>query len=529
MKKYIAYIISLFIIISAIPVSAASAYSVVLDKTVYTQGECIHMTVTAPDSYFYSILIVRNETTMMTEEVNNPDGDTKDLYMVIPFDWSDGTDYKVRVGSGTNFATADFTVDSTKDNAQYTVSLDKTSVKTGDTFTMSGTTTMQNGLVQYNVFKQGETDPTLTGKTFVVNGKFIQMFILGDGLSGTYFIKVGKNNNYSNNVSFTVSGTSGGGSGGGSSGGGSSGGGGSGGGGSGGGSSGGGGSGGGGSGGGGSGGGSSGGGSSGGGGSGGGDISTGVGGTKLPHQYGDPVCGKKMTSVPCSPKSGQNPDLLVAGIINDDGTVKYLPSSNFKDGNVKWSGEVDGNVAVFYNDTSFTDTTGKWYDGAAKYMAARGVVNGVGDSQFAPENKIDRADITLMLVRAFAGDKKGSDNFSDVDAGAYYASAVSTAKELGIATGSDGQFDPAADVTRQDMFVLFARTLDAFGLLDKTADTSKVTFSDIDGAADYAKQDILLLAANGYINGTDGTINPTGTATRAETAQMLTNFFKNSK
>jgi len=48
----------------------------------------------------------------------------------------------------------------------------------------------------------------------------------------------------------------------------------------------------------------------------------------------------------------------------------------------------------------------------------------------------------------------------------------------------------------------------------------------MDEVADYAKDAILQLAANGYINGADGKINPLGTATRAETAQMLTNFFK---
>ncbi|MDP4153963.1 MAG: S-layer homology domain-containing protein, partial [Bacillota bacterium] len=68
-------------------------------------------------------------------------------------------------------------------------------------------------------------------------------------------------------------------------------------------------------------------------------------------------------------------------------------------------------------------------------------------------------------------------------------------------------------------------TLKAFGLLDENADTSQVSFSDIGSVASYAKDDILLLAANGYINGSDGKINPTGTATRAETAQMLTNYF----
>ena len=75
------------------------------------------------------------------------------------------------------------------------------------------------------------------------------------------------------------------------------------------------------------------------------------------------------------------------------------------------------------------------------------------------------------------------------------------------------------------MFVLFARTLKAFGLIDENIDTSGVSFNDFDEISDYAKDDIFLLAALGFINGSDGNINPKDTATRAETAQMLYNYF----
>ncbi|MDP4153185.1 MAG: lamin tail domain-containing protein [Bacillota bacterium] len=257
------------------------------------------------------------------------------------------------------------------------------------------------------------------------------------------------------------------------------------------------------------------------------DTGSGSSTDKLTNQVSDTVKVDKAVSVNYTADSSQNIDYLVAGVINADGSVTYLPSSSYKDGKVSWHGEVSGNVAVFYRDISFYDTTGKWYENAAKYMAARSIVNGVGDGKFAPNNNISRADITLMLMRAFAGDKTGTGTFDDVDASAYYASAVATAKDLGIATGAYGNFNPQANVTRQDMFVLLARTLKAFGLLDEEADTSKVYFNDISSIASYAKDDILLLAANGYINGSDGKINPNGTATRAETAQMLSNYFQN--
>ncbi|MDP4270641.1 MAG: S-layer homology domain-containing protein [Bacteroidota bacterium] len=180
----------------------------------------------------------------------------------------------------------------------------------------------------------------------------------------------------------------------------------------------------------------------------------------------------------------------------------------------------NGNTSV-----TFTDTTNHWANEAVSYIANKGIIKGYDDGTFKPDATVNRGDFTLMLMRAFAGGKIGTGTFSDVDSNAYYANAVATAKDLGIATGWSGAFNPTANVTRQDMFVLFARTLRAFNLLDEKADLSKVTFSDSGSIADYAQNDILLLAANGYINGTDGKINPAGTATRAETAQMLYNYF----
>ncbi|MDP4152504.1 MAG: YDG domain-containing protein, partial [Bacillota bacterium] len=246
------------------------------------------------------------------------------------------------------------------------------------------------------------------------------------------------------------------------------------------------------------------------------------------NQVSDAVTGTAITSIAYTPSPSFDTDMLVAGVINSDGTVEYLPKSVYKDGSVILNDKVSGKVAVFYRSIRFVDTAGKWCDEAATYMAARDVVNGVGNAQFAPDSNIKRADFVLMLVRAFAGDTAGNGTFSDVDQSAYYAKAVSVAKALGIATGADGLFSPDANITRQDMFVLFERTLEAFGLIDKNADTSLISFSDMDSAADYAKEDIILLAANGYINGTDGKINPNGTATRAEAAQMLMNFLKAS-
>ena len=128
-----------------------------------------------------------------------------------------------------------------------------------------------------------------------------------------------------------------------------------------------------------------------------------------------------------------------------------------------------------------------------------------------------------MLVRAYDLMDDFDDNFSDVPVGSYYFDAVGIAKKLGIAQGiGENMFAPRAPVTRQDMMVLVARTLDVLGKPFPAADQSVLSsFPDYAEVSDYAVDSVAALVQSGIIKGDDTGINPNGNTTRAEMAVVL--------
>ncbi len=58
-----------------------------------------------------------------------------------------------------------------------------------------------------------------------------------------------------------------------------------------------------------------------------------------------------------------------------------------------------GNPETAFKGT-FTDVAeGLWYSDAIEWAAANGVVNGVGDGKFAPDQSITRAQIAAIIMR----------------------------------------------------------------------------------------------------------------------------------
>ena len=161
-------------------------------------------------------------------------------------------------------------------------------------------------------------------------------------------------------------------------------------------------------------------------------------------------------------------------------------------------------------------------------LVDKGVVNGTSSSTYAPANNIKRADFAIMLVRAFGVTEGETEHFADVDASKYYAKELALAKANGIVGGiGDNKFNPEGEITRQDMMVMLSRALKAAGKEVAEADESVLSqFADAAAISDYAREAVAQLVGAGAIAGADGKINPTGRATRAEVAVMLSRIFK---
>ena len=190
-----------------------------------------------------------------------------------------------------------------------------------------------------------------------------------------------------------------------------------------------------------------------------------------------------------------------------------------------------GNIQIIVTPpttSKFTDmdrVTYSWAIPSVEFMAAYGITTGTGTgTTFSPAAKLTRGDYVLMLCRTFDLTSTSTSNFTDVPANSYYASALATAKALGIIEAdSKGAFHPTDPVTRQDACLFLYRAMQKAG---RTLPTPPATylnmFKDGSSVADYAKTAMASLAMQGVIQGDQlGNINPTGTLSRAEMAVML--------
>jgi len=108
--------------------------------------------------------------------------------------------------------------------------------------------------------------------------------------------------------------------------------------------------------------------------------------------------------------------------------------------------------------------SGDWYYNAVKFNAEKGYVTGYSNGTFGPSNNIQRQDFVLILARIAGADLSAYEGqnggFSDVQAGAYYASAVAWAKDKGIVTGySADNFGVGTYISREQISLILCRYL----------------------------------------------------------------------
>ena len=121
-------------------------------------------------------------------------------------------------------------------------------------------------------------------------------------------------------------------------------------------------------------------------------------------------------------------------------------------------------------------------------------------------------------------DVEFTENFADVTADKYYYREIGIAKKLGYTEGrGDNIFDPAGNISRQDMAVMAFRILRTEGIIDG-GDVSKTEkrVADFEQNSGYAREAVAAMGEGGLLNGYEtGDFKPHGNATRAETAVFL--------
>ena len=179
-------------------------------------------------------------------------------------------------------------------------------------------------------------------------------------------------------------------------------------------------------------------------------------------------------------------------------------------------------TSVPFNDVSYGD----WYYNAVQFVYSRGIMDGVDYYKFAPNGTITRGMILTMLWR-MAGEpfEMPVTSFTDVEIGRYYTTAVAWACRNGIADGmGETKFGPNDAITREELVTLMYRYAQYFG--HSCIGTSIEGFADAGSVSSYAYNAMCWAYKAGVVTGTTGSrLNPQGTASRAEAAQMIMSFY----
>lgn len=176
---------------------------------------------------------------------------------------------------------------------------------------------------------------------------------------------------------------------------------------------------------------------------------------------------------------------------------------------------------------AFTDLGDKqWYHDSIDYAVENGLLEGTSPTTMEPNATLIRAQLAQILYNI--EDKPavtGEMIFEDVPASEWFYSPILWANQNEIINGtSPTTFEPLEDISRQDLALMLYR------YAGKPAVTGDLDgFTDADQVGDWAEEAMAWAVAEGIVQGdTPTTLNPTGTATRAEAAAMLQRFLEDA-
>ena len=184
---------------------------------------------------------------------------------------------------------------------------------------------------------------------------------------------------------------------------------------------------------------------------------------------------------------------------------------------------VTGASAAGFSDVSPSD----WYYSAVNYAVSNGLMNGVGNNRFAPNDPMTRAMLVTVLWRYDGGWMGYTNGFSDVKNGQWYTDAIAWAAAKGVVGGvGNNRFNPNGNITREQMAAILYRYAQLVGY-DTNARGSLNSFPDAGRVSAYARDALSWAVGAGIIGGSDGRLLPQGNATRAQVATILMRFIEN--
>lgn len=161
----------------------------------------------------------------------------------------------------------------------------------------------------------------------------------------------------------------------------------------------------------------------------------------------------------------------------------------------------------------FTDVrTADWYYTSVDYVWKHSLMSGVSDTRFAPASTTSRAVIWTVLARMH-------NIRTDSNPGStWYERGMLWAVQQGISDGSG----PMENITREQLAAMLWRDAGS-----PAASGSLQHFTDHAAVSTYAQTAMRWAVSNNILQGTNGRLNPKGSATRAEAAAMVMRYAEN--
>lgn len=215
------------------------------------------------------------------------------------------------------------------------------------------------------------------------------------------------------------------------------------------------------------------------------------------------------------------------GTIDEDGVFQATSQNG-----------ISGHIYVEYNDVKktipvqvgvasidFEDTLNHWAREFIGKLAARGIVSGMGDNLYWPDDSLTRAQFLTMLAKSVHDldvTQAAPAGFKDVPAEEWYYNYVNWGFETGIVKGMDEvTFAPNEKITREQMAVMLSNFLAINGLVLPETNPG-VSFTDSELISSWAAGAVNEIVSSGIMGGyPEGDFKPQGNATRAEAATVI--------
>ena len=198
----------------------------------------------------------------------------------------------------------------------------------------------------------------------------------------------------------------------------------------------------------------------------------------------------------------------VAVLVHPDGTEEILKDSIPTEDGIQLTVDGSATVKIVDNSKGFIDTRDHWAKDEIDFVSARGLVNGMSATIYAPNASTTRAQLWTILARQNGADLNGGNT--------WYEKAQNWAKDKGVSDGANHN----AAITRAQMVTMLWRAV------GQPTAGGTANFTDVPTDSYYA-QAVAWAVENGITTGVgNGHFDPTGTCTRAQIAAFLARSMK---